>query len=105
MLFSVSCRKFNRPSNELVTILYFVIFALGEVAPTVLGRALLIKHRKLGFYHPAAKVLAEMLIGTFKTEACTHYQDIPLYAIQTIIFAAIFYFLVGLAPGAVYFFT
>ena len=32
-------------------------------------------------------------------------QDIPLYAIQTIIFAAIFYFLVGLAPGAVYFFT
>lgn len=52
-------------ADGTVTILYFVIFALGEVAPTVLGRPLLVKHRKLGFYHPAAKVLAEMLIGSY----------------------------------------
>jgi hypothetical protein len=27
-----------------------------------MGRPILIKHRKLGFYNPAAKIIAEMLV-------------------------------------------
>jgi len=75
------------------SVLYFTIFALGEIPPTVLGRPLLIKHRKLGHYNPAAKTIAEMVI------------DAPIYAFQTIVFAAILYFIIGLNSGARYFFT
>ena len=75
------------------SVLYFTIFALGEIPPTVLGRSLLIKHRKLGHYNPAAKTLAEMVV------------DAPIYAFQTIVFSAILYFIIGLNAGARYFFT
>ncbi len=74
-------------------ILYYVIFALGEVPSTVMGRRLLLKHRALGFYHPAAYTIAQII------------TDIPLYALQTLMFSAILYFLVGLNSGAQYFFT
>ncbi|GAA6004217.1 uncharacterized protein JCM10292_007295 [Rhodotorula paludigena] len=74
-------------------ILYFVIFAFGEVPATVLGRPLQIKHRSLGFYNPAAATLALMI------------ADIPLYALQTLVFSALFYFLVGLNSSAKTFFT
>ncbi|GAA6032631.1 hypothetical protein JCM8097_004852 [Rhodosporidiobolus ruineniae] len=73
-------------------ILYFVIFAFGEIPPTVMGRPLLIKHRTLGFYNPAASVVAQIV------------ADIPLYVLQTLLFSALFYFLVGLAPHASNFF-
>ncbi|TNY20692.1 putative ABC transporter PMR5 [Rhodotorula diobovata] len=74
-------------------ILYFVIFSFSEIPTTVLGRPLLIKHRGLGFYTPAANTLALMI------------ADIPLYTLQTLVFSALFYFLIGLNPGAKYFFT
>lgn len=57
------------------------------------SRPLLIKHRTLGFYHPAAVTVSQMIL------------DLPLYAVQTIIFSAILYFLVGLSPTASQFFT
>ncbi|KAK4701336.1 hypothetical protein P7C70_g4898, partial [Phenoliferia sp. Uapishka_3] len=47
------------------TVLYFAIFSLAE----------------LGFYTPAAKIFAEMVI------------DAPIYAFQTMIFSCLFYFL------------
>ncbi|KAL8280242.1 hypothetical protein RQP46_007356 [Phenoliferia psychrophenolica] len=75
------------------SVLYFTIFSFGEIPPTVLGRPLLIKHRKLGFYNPAAKTLAEMIV------------DAPVYAVQSLIFSSILYFLIGLNSGARYFFT
>ncbi|OCF57190.1 hypothetical protein L486_04646 [Kwoniella mangroviensis CBS 10435] len=77
------------------TILYFCVFSLSEasIPPTVMGRALLIKHRKLGFYNPAAKIIAEMLI------------DCGVYALQTLVFASVFYFLLGLNTEAETFFT
>ncbi|KAJ9116760.1 hypothetical protein QFC24_006651 [Naganishia onofrii] len=75
------------------TVLYFCVFSLSEIPPTVYGRALLIKHRKLGFYDPAAKIVAEMAI------------DAVVYAVQTLVFASIFYFLLGLNANARYFFT
>ena len=75
------------------SVLYFTIFSFGEIPPTVLGRSLLIKHRKLGHYNPAAKTIAEMVI------------DAPIYAVQTLVFSALLYFLIGLNPGARYFFT
>lgn len=53
-------------------ILYFVIFSFSEIPTTVLGRPLLIKHRGLGFYTPAANTLALMI------------ADIPLYTLQTV---------------------
>lgn len=59
------------------SVLHFTIFSFGEILPTVLGRSLLIKHRKLGFYNPAAKILVEMLI------------DAPVYAVQSPIFLSI----------------
>ena len=74
-------------------VLYFTIFAFGEIPPTVQGRPLLIKHRKQGHYNPAAKTIAEMVV------------DAPLFALQTLVFAAILYFLIGLNSGARYFFT
>ncbi|GAA5959842.1 hypothetical protein JCM21900_005250 [Sporobolomyces salmonicolor] len=74
-------------------ILYFTIFAFGEIPATVNSRPLLIKHRTMGFYHPAAVTIAMCL------------ADVPLYALQTLIFSSLFYFLVGLNPGAKYFFT
>ncbi|BGP16936.1 hypothetical protein JCM10213_007382 [Rhodosporidiobolus nylandii] len=74
-------------------ILYFVIFAFGEIPPTVLGRPLLIKQRTLGMYNPAANVIAQMV------------SDVPLYALQVMLFSALFYFLVGLTAKASTFFT
>ncbi|AFR98586.2 ABC transporter PMR5 [Cryptococcus neoformans C23] len=74
-------------------ILYYTIFALGEVPATVNSRPLLKKHRALGFYHPAAHTLAQIVC------------DIPIYVFQTLLFSAIFYFMVGLTVGANYFFT
>lgn len=74
-------------------ILYYTIFALGEVPATVNSRPLLKKHRALGFYHPAAHTLAQIVC------------DIPIYVFQTLLFSAIFYFMVGLTVGAKYFFT
>ncbi|GAA5891653.1 hypothetical protein JCM6882_006157 [Rhodosporidiobolus microsporus] len=74
-------------------ILYFVIFAFGEIPPAIMGRPLLIKHRTLGFYNPAANIVAQMA------------ADIPLYILQTLLFSALFYFLVGLSPHASNFFT
>ncbi|KAM0747667.1 putative membrane protein of the ATP-binding cassette transporter superfamily [Meredithblackwellia eburnea MCA 4105] len=74
-------------------ILYFVIFSFGEIPTTVMSRPLLIKHRTLGFYNPAAFVIANMV------------SDAPVYAIQTLVFSSIFYFIVGLNAGAKYFFT
>lgn len=49
------------------------------------------KHRALGFYNPAAQSIAQMII------------DVPLYAVQTLIFSSIIYFMMGLNPGAKYF--
>jgi ABC-type multidrug transport system permease subunit len=31
--------------------------------------------------------------------------DVPLFAVQTLVFSSIYYFLLGLNPGARYFFT
>ncbi|KAI5475511.1 putative ABC transporter superfamily membrane protein Pdr11p [Pseudohyphozyma bogoriensis] len=75
------------------TILYFVIQSFGEIPSTVMARPLLVKHRTLGFYNPAAFAVAQML------------SDAPIYALQTIIFTSIFYFLVGLEKSAAPFFT
>jgi len=87
----VGAMAYNSPKNAagsftiagaiFFTILYFVIFGFGEVAATVQSRPLQIKHRKLGFYHPGAVVIAQMIV------------DVPLYAIQTLIFSSIYYFL------------
>lgn len=74
-------------------ILYYVVFALGEVPATVQGRSLLLKHRTLGFYHPSAYTLAQLT------------TDLPVYFLQTLVFASCFYFMVGLNSGAKYFFT
>lgn len=99
----IGAMAYNSPNNAsgaftvagaiFFTILYFVIFGFGEVAATVQSRPLQIKHRKLGFYHPGAVIIAQMII------------DVPLYAFQTLLFSAIYYFLVGLNAGARYFFT
>ncbi|BGP40764.1 ATP-binding cassette transporter snq2 [Rhodotorula kratochvilovae] len=75
------------------SILYFVVVAFAEIPATVLGRPLLIKHRSLGFYNPAAHTLALMV------------ADIPLYALQTLVFSTLFYFLIGLDSSASSFFT
>lgn len=61
---------------------YYVIFSFGEIPAVVNGRPLMIKHRTLGFYNPAAQSIAMIVI------------DIPLYVVQTLIFSAIIYFLV-----------
>ncbi|GAA5878533.1 hypothetical protein JCM8547_008786, partial [Rhodosporidiobolus lusitaniae] len=74
-------------------ILYFVIFAFGEIPPSIFGRPLAIKHRTLGFYNPAAQLVAMQV------------ADIPLYVVQTLLFSALFYFLVGLNSSASVFFT
>lgn len=50
-----------------------------------MARPLLIKQRTLGFYNPAAFVIAQMV------------SDAPVYAIQTLVFSSIFYFL-GIFP-------
>jgi ATP-binding cassette subfamily G (WHITE) protein 2 (SNQ2) len=74
-------------------ILYYTIFALGEIPATINSRPLLVKHRGMGYYHPAAHTIAQIL------------TDIPVYVFQTLVFSAIFYFLVGLQSPAQYFFT
>ncbi|GAA5820477.1 hypothetical protein JCM11251_005643 [Rhodosporidiobolus azoricus] len=74
-------------------ILYYTIFAFGEVPTVVNSRPLYIKHRQLGFYHPAAVTIAQMAL------------DVPLYTIQTLIFSSILYFIVGLTASASQFFT
>lgn len=67
-------------------ILYYVIFSFGEIPAVVNGRPLMIKHRTLGFYNPAAQAIAQIVI------------DIPLYVVQTLIFSTILYFLVSPQP-------
>ncbi|GAA6002985.1 hypothetical protein JCM10207_001930 [Rhodosporidiobolus poonsookiae] len=84
---------FTVAGSVFFAILYFVIFAFGEIPPTVFGRPLAIKHRQLGFYNPAAAVFARLI------------ADLPLYIIQTLLFSSLFYFLIGLNPDPKIFFT
>ncbi|KIR70520.1 ABC transporter PMR5 [Cryptococcus deuterogattii CA1014] len=100
---AILCKRYKPPNNSagsfaiagalFFCILYYTIFALGEVPATVNSRPLLKKHRALGFYHPAAHTLAQIVC------------DIPVYVFQTLLFSAVFYFMVGLTVGAKYFFT
>lgn len=41
---------------------YFTIFAFGKIPPMVQGGPLLIKHCEQGYYNPAAKTIAEMVV-------------------------------------------
>ncbi len=74
----------------LFATLYLTIFSMSEIPSTVLGRSLVVKHRKLGHSNPTAKTIAEMVV------------DAPVHVFQPLCFAEIFYFLLGGNAGARY---
>ncbi|EPQ25677.1 uncharacterized protein PFL1_06749 [Pseudozyma flocculosa PF-1] len=74
-------------------LLYLTIMGFSEVPNAFATRSVLVKHRKAGFYTPVAQLLGQVSV------------DLPLYAIYSIVFCSVYYFMLGLSAAASQFFT
>ncbi|KAK4688966.1 hypothetical protein P7C73_g1137, partial [Tremellales sp. Uapishka_1] len=79
--------SFSTNGAIFFVVLYFVIFAFGEVPATVNSRVIQIKHRKLGFYNPAANIIGKQDAETAPlTGSAQALVDVPVYAFQTLMY-------------------
>ncbi|KAI8462016.1 ABC-2 type transporter-domain-containing protein [Phakopsora pachyrhizi] len=75
---------FTRGAIIFISILFNGYLQLSELGNTIAGRPIVKKHGSFGFYSPGALAIARTL------------SDIPLIAVQVILFATITYLLTGL---------
>ncbi|KAJ5669202.1 hypothetical protein N7462_010272 [Penicillium macrosclerotiorum] len=80
--------SFERSGALFFSLVYFAPNALTEVPKTIESRAILLKQHRMGYLHPVALVIALAI------------ADIPVMALQSIIFACCFYFTIGLEKTA-----
>ncbi|WWC85443.1 uncharacterized protein L201_000306 [Kwoniella dendrophila CBS 6074] len=85
---------FLRGGAIFLTLLYPSLISLSETTAAFSGRAVLAKHKAFSLYRPSA-VLVAQTIG-----------DLPIFAIQLVIFTLIIYFMCGLKvePGLYFMF-
>ncbi|KAH6871809.1 ABC-2 type transporter-domain-containing protein [Thelonectria olida] len=84
---------FTRGGVMFISLLYNAFSAFAELPLTILGRPILNKHTSFAFYRPSAACLGQIIF------------DIPLSALEGLIFSAIVYFMAGLRTDAGSFFV
>ncbi|KAI5778138.1 ABC-2 type transporter-domain-containing protein [Geopyxis carbonaria] len=83
---------FPRGGILFFTLLFNALLALAELTSAFSSRPILLKHKSFSFYRPSAYALAQVL------------ADLPLCAVQVILWAIIIYFMTGLRRTASQFF-
>ncbi|OAA59703.1 ABC multidrug transporter [Niveomyces insectorum RCEF 264] len=90
---STSAGLFTKSGALFFSLLYNSLLSMSEVTDSFRGRPVLLKHKALAFFHPAAFCLAQIT------------ADIPVILFQVSTFALILYFMTGLTTSAGAFFT
>lgn len=80
--------SFERSGALFFALVYFTLNALTEVPKTIQSREILLKQHRMGYLHPVALVIALSI------------TEIPVVAVQTLIFACCYYFTIGLEKSA-----
>ncbi|KAM0545005.1 hypothetical protein ACHAPJ_011515 [Fusarium lateritium] len=75
------------------SLLYHTLTAMSEVVDSFTGRPVILKHRRLALFHPAATCVAQIS------------ADIPVVFLQITVWSLIIYFMVNLTTSAGAFFT
>lgn len=84
---------FTRPGAVFFPIFYFLLQALSETTAAFLGRPILSRHKRFGFYRPTAFCIAKVI------------TDIPEVLAQVTCFTLILYWMCSLQADAGKFFT
>jgi hypothetical protein len=84
---------FLRPGVLFFPILYFLLESLSETTKSFMGRPILSRQKRFGFYRPTAFCIANAI------------TDIPVITVQVTCFALILYFMSSLQMDAGRFFT
>jgi ABC-type multidrug transport system permease subunit len=84
---------FLRPGALFFPVLYFLMEAMSETTGSFMGRPILARQKRFGFYRPTAFCIANAL------------TDIPVVMLQVSIFSILLYFMAGLQMDAAKFFT
>lgn len=84
---------FMRPGVLFFPILYFLLESMSETTASFMGRPILSRQKRFGFYRPTAFCIANAM------------TDIPVVVIQVTCFSLILYFMAALQMDACRFFT
>lgn len=84
---------FLRPGVLFFPVLYFLLESMSETTASFMGRPILVRHKRFGFYRPTAFCIANAI------------TDIPVVMLQVTCFTLIIYFMSGLQADAGKFFT
>ncbi len=84
---------FLRPGVLFFPVLYFLMEAMSETTASFMGRPILARQKRFGFYRPTAFCIANAL------------TDIPVVMLQVTVFSIILYFMAALQMDAGKFFT
>jgi ABC-type multidrug transport system permease subunit len=84
---------FLRPGALFFPVFYFLMEAMSETTVSFMGRPILARQKRFGFYRPTAFCIANAL------------TDIPVVMIQVTVFSLIIYFMTNLQLDAAKFFT
>ncbi|EEA25209.1 hypothetical protein TMatcc_006570 [Talaromyces marneffei ATCC 18224] len=84
---------FLRPGVLFFPVLYFLLESMGETTAAFMGRPILARQKRFGFYRPTAFCIANAI------------TDIPVVLIQVTCFSLILYFMANLQLDAGKFFT
>lgn len=84
---------FLRPGALFFPILYFLLEGLSETTGAFMGRPILSRQKRFGFYRPTAFVIANAI------------TDLPMVTVQISCFSLILYFMSGFQMNAARFFT
>ncbi|OJJ50398.1 hypothetical protein ASPZODRAFT_110765 [Penicilliopsis zonata CBS 506.65] len=88
-----STSVFLRPGALFFPVLYFLLESMSETTASFMGRPILARQKRFGFYRPTAFCIANAI------------TDIPIVLIQVTCFSLILYFMAGLQQNAGKFFT
>ncbi|KIW66263.1 hypothetical protein PV04_08462 [Phialophora macrospora] len=83
---------FPRGGAIFLILLFNALLALAEMTAAFTSKPILLKHKSFSFYRPAAYAIAQTVV------------DVPLVAIQVLLFNIIIYWMGGLAASASQFF-
>ncbi|KAL1901802.1 hypothetical protein Sste5346_001505 [Sporothrix stenoceras] len=84
---------FLRPGVLFFPVLYFLLEGMSETTASFMGRPILVRHKRFGFYRPTAFCIANAI------------TDIPVVLVQVSLFSLVIYFMAALQMDAGKFFT
>jgi ATP-binding cassette, subfamily G (WHITE), member 2, SNQ2 len=84
---------FLRPGVLFFPVLYFLMEGMSETTASFMGRPILVRHKRFGFYRSTAFCIANAI------------TDIPIVMLQVTCFSLIIYFMTSLQMDAGKFFT